>query len=486
MQNEHQFSNLIYDYFLLRICFRYYKYGDFLPPIKTLCQQFCVSSRTIKAALKKLRSKGYISMHNGQMTKVIYQQSEEEFSGFIHRFYSERGDSLPDLFESGASIFVPLLIEGIRRMDEKDIIYVTVLAEHAVPEDLTKFYCFILQKLENPLVMNLFWETAMFQGFLFVRNYNSEELYDAAFIKHHLLETITRIRARDWEGLYDLFYRFQKKGFDRANSYIRQNFHFDPAVEKISFTWRIYRDYPQLCYSLTLHMLHDIYLGEFRNSEFLPSYEKMAAKYGVSVSTMRRTVQILHSLGATQTINGKGTRIFSLGEHARKTDFASPAVRRNLAFFFQSFEIMIVSCEKVTCDSLSALSPDERGQLIGQLETCLHTGRCDLSLWSLLISIAKKSPLQGIREIYGKLYGLFLWGYPLKASSDIWPEEDITTQFTKSFIEALREDHISRCGKLVKELVSYLFPIAETYLSEHGIQPEELRMAPAIRLLLTE
>lgn len=53
MQNEQQFSNLIYDYFLLRFRFQYYKYGDFLPPIKILCQQFCVSSPPVKAAAKE-------------------------------------------------------------------------------------------------------------------------------------------------------------------------------------------------------------------------------------------------------------------------------------------------------------------------------------------------------------------------------------------------------------------------------------------------
>lgn len=486
MQNKQQFSNLIYDYFLLRFRFQYYKYGDVLPPIKTLCQQFCVSSRTIKAALQKLRSKGYISMHNGQMTKVLYKQSPQEFSTFIHRFYSERGDSLPDLFESGASIFVPLLVEGTRRMDEDDVSYVSSLAEHAAPEDLTKFYCFTLQKLKNPLAMNLFWETAMFQGFPFVRNYGSKELYNVKFIKQSLVKTVICIKSQDWDGLYDLLYKFQKEGFEKANSYIRQTIPYDTKVEKISFTWRIYRDYPQLCYSLTLRILHDIYLGEFRAFEFLPSYEKMAAKYGVSVSTMRRTIRILNSLGATHTINGKGTRIFAIGEHGNETDFTSPAVRRNLAFFFQSFEIMIVSCERVTCNALSALSPDEKDKLIRQLEEYLHTGRCELSLWCLLICIAKKSPLQGIREIYGKLYGLFLWGYPLKASSKDWPEENTATQFTESLIECLRKNNISQCGMLVKDLVSYFFPIAEAYLSNHGIQTDELRMAPTIRLLLTD
>ena len=68
MQNKQHFSNLIYEYFFLRIRFQYYECGDTLPSIDTLCDEFSVSSQTVKSALRRLRSEGYISMHNGRPT----------------------------------------------------------------------------------------------------------------------------------------------------------------------------------------------------------------------------------------------------------------------------------------------------------------------------------------------------------------------------------------------------------------------------------
>lgn len=71
MQNEQDFSNLIYEYFFLRIRFGYYRCGDSLPPIDTLCREFNVAPLTVTAALRRLRSEGFISMHNGRPTMVL-------------------------------------------------------------------------------------------------------------------------------------------------------------------------------------------------------------------------------------------------------------------------------------------------------------------------------------------------------------------------------------------------------------------------------
>ncbi len=77
MQSEQQYSNLIYEYFFMRIQFGYYHCGDYLPSIDNLCREFCVSAQTVKIALQRLRAEGYIDMHNGRSTKVIFEQDPE-------------------------------------------------------------------------------------------------------------------------------------------------------------------------------------------------------------------------------------------------------------------------------------------------------------------------------------------------------------------------------------------------------------------------
>ena len=62
------------------------------------------------------------------------------------------------------------MIEGFRRMNEKDISYITQLAERADADDMILFYSFAMQKVRNPLLMNLFWETSLFLGYPFAKS----------------------------------------------------------------------------------------------------------------------------------------------------------------------------------------------------------------------------------------------------------------------------------------------------------------------------
>ena len=162
MQNKQHFSNLIYEYFFLRIRFQYYECGDTLPSIDTLCDEFSVSSQTVKSALRRLRSEGYISMHNGRPTTVIFRQTGEDLSDFITGYYSKRYKAFADLNETGLLIYIPLIMEGLCRMNDDEISGIFQLSEQPTTDNLLHFYCFVLQKLDNPLIMNLFWETAMF------------------------------------------------------------------------------------------------------------------------------------------------------------------------------------------------------------------------------------------------------------------------------------------------------------------------------------
>ncbi|MFR3763191.1 MAG: GntR family transcriptional regulator [[Clostridium] symbiosum] len=135
---------------------------------------------------------------------------------------------------------------------------------------------------------------------------------------------------RDWDRLRSTLFAFQKNTTERAISYITQN--ITPAAGQIPFIWRIYYGRPQICYSLSLRLLHEIYLGKYRETPYLPSYEKMAREYQVSVSTMRRTIDVLSRFRAVESVNGIGTRVCPAS--IETPDFSTPAVRRNLALFF--------------------------------------------------------------------------------------------------------------------------------------------------------
>ena len=162
MKTKLRVHNLIYQYFLLRMHFQYYQYGDTLPSIDTLCREFSVSAQTVTTALQRLREEGYIDMHNGRQTKVLFRQTGEEYEAFIRGFFSERLDASSDLTRTTQMICLPLMTEGFMRMDHRDLAYIAPFAKRSGADDVLYLFCYALQKLDNPLAMNLFWETSLF------------------------------------------------------------------------------------------------------------------------------------------------------------------------------------------------------------------------------------------------------------------------------------------------------------------------------------
>lgn len=483
MKYKHEISCLIYEFLLTRFQFGYYRRGDTLPTVESLCREFSAAPRTVLAALRRLRAEGYISMRNGCSTKVLFEQSEKERNDFSSRFFSERWEEYAGLFTCCELIITPLLAEGVCRMDQKGFEYLSQLAQQSRPEDLMLFYCYALQKLDNPLAMNLYWEASIFLGFPFMKEDANAALYDADDIQKRLISIIPLAKARDRKAAQDAFLELQRGAVKRMASVIKPYIRPVAEEERVPFSWRLYRERPQYCYSLAVHILHEIHWGGFHGLEYLPSYEKMAERYGVSVITVRRTIALLSDFGAVRSINGKGTRVCPIGQYLEGPDFSSKGVRRNLAFFIQAFEIVLYSCEGVSRAYLSSLSPDGRAALAAGLEDDLRGGRCSLSLWRLLIELASRIPTKGLQEIYGKLYGLFLWGCPLK-TSDTPALDGMVRRFNIELIRSLQDGDEERFAVAVKSLMEGAFPIATQHLLRHGIQPEELRIAAPLKLFI--
>lgn len=485
MEYEQQFSSLVYDYLLKRLQFGYYVQGDSLPTVEVLRQEFNVSDHTIWSALRRLRADGYISMKNGRATKVVYQQTEQERRESVISYFSERWEAYYELYEATELLYVPLIIEGLRRMNEQEKNDIFQLSKRASADDIILFYYFALQKIDNPLLLNLFWETSLFLGFPFTKANSFPFRYDVMVGREQFSTLIGYIKNASWASVQKALIQYQRGYIDWVIKSMEQEIPAIPKIEQIPFVWRVYRDRPQICYQLATHLLHEIYMAEYRQTKFLPSYETMAEKYNVSVSSMRRTVGMLNQIGAARTINGKGTRIFTIGESCCRPDFTSAVVRRNLSYFMQSFEILFYTCEGVTMRFLSLLPAEEREELIRRFEKNQGVGLSGISIWHYLLFIAKHSLSKAIGQIYGTIYGLFLWGYPLKASLESVSDVDRRgEEFTVSMIKGLKENDAEQCASAVKTYIQTLLPLVRQFLIQNGIEAEELRLSPSIRLLL--
>ena len=78
-------------------------------------------------------------MHNCMATTVIFRQTRQEAADYILNYFSERWDTYFDLYASSELIFIPLLVEGLKRLDEEDLDVLSRLEERAEADDLIQF-----------------------------------------------------------------------------------------------------------------------------------------------------------------------------------------------------------------------------------------------------------------------------------------------------------------------------------------------------------
>ena len=74
-----------------------------------------------------------------------------------------------------------------------------------------RFYSFALQKLNNSLVMNLLWESSLYQGLPFLKAKRSSELYDLNKIRRSLKNLIRSGKEKDFQAVHSVSCIFRER-----------------------------------------------------------------------------------------------------------------------------------------------------------------------------------------------------------------------------------------------------------------------------------
>ena len=165
-------------------------------------------------------------------------------------------------------------------------------------------------------------------------------------------------------------------------------------------------------------------------------------------------------------------------------DLTPPAIRQNISYYIQSFELLAESCEGVMRIALQAFSDEEKKELVNLLEGYLHTEHYYITPQSIFAFVAEHSPLQVIQEIYGKLYGLNMWGYPLKIyrlrMSGLDQE---LLQFTKTVIHQIKNNETDQFAAAMGSFMKKEYKIAGDILLELGFSEEDFYLSPSFSLM---
>lgn len=191
-----------------------------------------------------------------------------------------------------------------------------------------------------------------------------------------------------------------------------ETYHLEHEAQ-IPFTWTIYRKRPQMRYTLASTVIREILWEVYPVGSYLPSLPKMAERYQVSLITVRRTLEVLNSLGITKTYMGVGTKVCL--ESIDMDIMGRSEIRENLRLHGEAMQILALTVHDVTLHTLEAAKKERKEELLQTIRMLRDKNNSILCIDILMDFISSECSLATIREIYGKLRELIAWGYIFSA-----------------------------------------------------------------------
>ncbi|WP_125142370.1 GntR family transcriptional regulator [Clostridium transplantifaecale] len=405
LSSEELICRSVYDYFEARILMDRYHTGDRLPSIMDIAKAFQLAPGTVRAALLMLAGDGYIHMEAKRVSVVVYNAKQKERESNTARHYAQRYEGVLDLLQSGTYLMQPMLAYGLRRMDDDCWARLQEKwgqppGEQIVPSSI-QFYAQVFASLDSTLILNLYWEIDRYIRFSYLCDWDVYQTLSPALNIKDREEAAVQIES----SLQTAIGETSRTLLNVCNQ-ARTRYQ---AEEQIPLRWTVYRQRRQLCYTLVARIIRKIASGIYPVGSFLPALPRMAEQLEVSLSTLRRTLSILGSLGVVRSYHGKGTLVCM---EVGNIDFSRNEIRDGMLYYWESLQFLAITARTVTLYMLQNISEGDRAEFTTQFIRMCELERCHRCFDITLAFIVERCPLMLVRECYGKLQEFLAWGYP--------------------------------------------------------------------------
>lgn len=436
MEKSNGTCSLVYDFYEARILFGYYRDGDKLPSISDICKSLRVGRATARAALFMLAEAGYIRTEERRATRVCYKAGPGRLERNAAEYFVPRQNGLLELNEAGRLLLVPLWEAGVRSWDRKQWEALEQALSRAPADNhplFVELYVLALEELDNRLALNLYWEI--------IRYIRIPALLNREKVKAPIQDRANQEGVNSGEMpsclggvVRDIYLRLEEKLF----AFIRQGgtkYGLESA-EQIPFRWNIYRQRPQLRYTLSSLLIREIVHGRYPIGTYLPSLPELEKQYCVSLATVRRTLALLEEMGVIRSFQGKGIRVCM---ERRRIDTGNSDIQEGLRLCRESLQLLALTIRGVSSYTLSHASEGKRKGLAGSLRRSLDQGQSYYCFEIMLAFIKHECPLDMVRECYGTLGDLVAWGYPFVR---LMLPEDAFSVWVERMEQHLRDDNV--------------------------------------------
>jgi DNA-binding FadR family transcriptional regulator len=408
MKGSNELYKLVYEYYSARILFGFYSCGDTLPAIPKICRQFRMAIPTVRTAFTHLEQDGYIKVEASKAARVIYKTTTDEIRKQAAEYFLAREEGLQDIAQAGQILIEPLWEYGLQKWKEENWERLWQELTNPSPGSLfmpVELYILVLSSLENKLILNFYWEMVRYLCFPYLAEDRTQEKLPLEEMGIKTNEALIQYLKNDYFAKYNgsmkelfVFLEQARTEFTGKN------------IEPVPFQWNIYRQRPQMRYSLASAIIRAIIADTYPVGTYLPSLPRLAEEYGVAMSTVRRTVTLLNDLGVVKSHQGKGILVCMAPE---EMDLSRPEVKGLLDVYLESLQMLVLSAKPVSRYTLQSVSDETICSLIGNLRQMQKEDKTYLYIETYLSFIARCCPSAMVRECYSKLKGILACGYPI-------------------------------------------------------------------------
>lgn len=410
MKKGNELYKLVYEYYEARITHGFYAFDTRLPSINKICDIFHLAPTTVRKALAGLEKEGYIRIDARRSARVIYRKAPGQLRENAARYFVPRGAGIIDLTQSGSLLLEPLWKAGLSRWDERDweaLRRDIADPTHSLAAVPVEFYILAVNALDNRLALNLLWETIRYLRFPYLVNSTGPLVPSGEQPDSTREETVALLR-RESERSYG-------NSLDRLMAFIEQaraEYRLEEEAP-VPFTWNIYRQRPQLRYSLASTLIQSVATGRYQKGSYLPSLPQLVEQYHVPLMTVRRTLKTLEELGITRSYHGKGTMVCMAPVEIH---FSNSAIREGFLLYRDCLQLLALTCRQTALLTLNSAGPEKVDRLRERYRRLIAEEKSFLWCDAILSFIVSECPLAMVRECYNKLHRLLAWGYPFALS----------------------------------------------------------------------
>lgn len=479
MNDDMELRQIVYDVIKTQIQFGAYRYGDTLPSMEQAAGHFLVSLDTARAAYLKLSKEGYVTLTQNTGSTVIKNYESSEIRQNIVQFFAPRKTALIDLSQSLRPLLSHAQWLGLKHAPPQ--VYSQMRQQKALhTASVFDSFDHIMQAYEslgNSLLLRLVWQIFMF----FEAPFYSvpENPWSSYASQDYALRSLDLCINQDWEALRASIDDMQSSMYRALIHFYEERVTGPRCPQELPFHWSSYKKASQICYTLAVDLLIAISRGYYPENSLLPSLHKLSNEKKVSVSTVRRALSLLNSIGAVKSVKRIGTRVLPLDETTLHCDISSPAVRKRLMDMARSLHILTLSCRDVAELTLPAL--DEAGihKYAVRLDILKDHQQYELIAYATLELLNENAPYQAIRTVYTELIQQLFWGYSLRSISMMNKNASgFYASCMDTFINALEEERKTAIfSKKLEELMIHELTLVIDCLNRLGItEAKELRI----------